>query len=77
MKVIGHDSGLPQGNTGSFPKTSLDTVAVLYVNYSARHKGKKSPRKCGNGRLLNNKVTQFVTRKRSIQESCGIYNISI
>lgn len=53
MKVIGHDSGLPQGSTGSFPKTSLDTVAVLYVNYSAQHREKKSQSKCGNGRVLN------------------------
>lgn len=27
MKVIEHDSGLPQGSTGSFLKVSLNTVA--------------------------------------------------
>lgn len=49
MKVIGHDSGLPQGSTGSFPKTSLDTVAVLYVNYGDQHREKKSQSICGMG----------------------------
>ena len=49
MKVIGHDSSLPQGSTGSFPKTSLDTVAVLYVNYGDQHREKKSQSICGMG----------------------------
>lgn len=43
MKVIGHDSGLPQGSTGSFLKVSLNTVArvVWQIQRAAQREGSK------------------------------------
>lgn len=71
MKVIGHDSGLPQGSTGSFPKTSLDTVAVLYVNYSAQHREKKSQSKCGNGRVLKQRWPGLLQGRSLYKKAVG------
>lgn len=70
MKVVGQDSGLPQGSTGSFLKAPLDTVACVICQL-------RRPALRMGDRMFNNKVTQLVIRWKSIQENCGIYSISI
>lgn len=57
MKVIGHDSGLPQGSTGSFLKASLDTVACVMWQIQRSAQGEAKAYMEMGDRILNNWMT--------------------